>query len=88
MTKSKHVPLRTCVGCGESKPKMMLTRIVDAEGGPVMDETGKAHGRGAYICKSGDCLEMAFKRNGFKRSFKRNISKEELEGLKEVLTSK
>ncbi len=54
-TATKRVPLRTCVACGTKTAKGSLVRIVAPRQGPVeVDVTGKAHGRGAYLCRSGD----------------------------------
>ena len=58
----KKTPMRKCVGCGEMKPKKELIRIVtDPEGNVSVDPTGKKAGRGAYICKSSECLKKAGK---------------------------
>lgn len=47
----KKIPLRRCNGCGESKPKKELVRVVRAGDGTVsLDLTGKKPGRGAYVC--------------------------------------
>ena len=52
MTQRK-IPLRRCNGCGESKPKKELVRVVRAQDGTVsLDLTGKKPGRGAYVCPS------------------------------------
>lgn len=60
--KVKKIPLRKCLGCSEGKPKRELIRIVKNKDGEIfVDLTGKANGRGAYICKSRDCLEKAIK---------------------------
>jgi predicted RNA-binding protein YlxR (DUF448 family) len=49
--KTRHVPLRTCVVCKEKKPKRELLRIVRTpEGEVVVDSTGRANGRGGYVC--------------------------------------
>lgn len=56
------MPLRKCLGCSEGKPKRELIRIVKNKDGDIfVDLTGKANGRGAYICKSSNCLEKAIK---------------------------
>ena len=53
----KKVPLRKCVATGEQLPKKELIRIVrNKEGEVSVDLTGKKSGRGAYICKSVECL--------------------------------
>jgi predicted RNA-binding protein YlxR (DUF448 family) len=60
--KKKRIPLRMCIGCHEMKPKKELVRIVrDKEGTISVDLTGKKSGRGAYICRSSDCLSKARK---------------------------
>ena len=56
MPKTKKIPMRTCIACRELKPKSEMTRIVrNADGEIFADPTGKASGRGAYICSAEDC---------------------------------
>ena len=58
----KKIPERKCLGCGESKPKNTLVRVLRAPDGTVsLDLTGKKSGRGAYVCRSADCLKKARK---------------------------
>ena len=58
----KKIPERRCVGCGETKPKQELIRVVrDPEGNVSIDFKGKKSGRGAYICPSVDCFKKAVK---------------------------
>ena len=46
----KKIPLRTCVVTKEKLPKRELIRIVRTpEGNVIIDSTGKANGRGAYL---------------------------------------
>lgn len=69
MARGKHVPIRTCVGCGEKKPKGELLRIVKGVDGSVfVDPSGKRSGRGAYICFNLDCLESALKKKALQKS--------------------
>ena len=81
----KKVPERKCVGCNEKKPKNELIRIVRcAESGTIeLDKTGKKNGRGAYLCKSEECLKKAIKSKGLERSFKMSIPKEVYAALEE-----
>ena len=73
----KKIPLRKCLGCLESKPKNELYRIVKTKENEILlDETGKLNGRGAYICKSKDCLEKAIKSKRIEREFEIKISDE------------
>lgn len=79
---SKKIPLRQCVGCGEMKSKKEMMRVLKTPEGPiVLDVTGKKNGRGAYLCKSADCLKKARKNKGLERSFKMSIPDEVYEGL-------
>lgn len=74
MSQEKRVPLRKCVACQERKEKRQLIRIVnDPEKGVVLDETGKANGRGAYLCRTVSCIEKARKRNILKHALKTNV---------------
>ena len=79
---NKKVPMRQCVGCGEMKSKKEMMRILKtAEGDIVLDVTGKKNGRGAYLCKSNECLKKAGKNRGIERSFKMNIPSEVYDNL-------
>ena len=70
MMKTKKIPMRMCLGCGEMKPKRELIRVVKSKEGDIsLDLTGKKSGRGAYICKSVECFEKARKARKFERSF-------------------
>jgi uncharacterized protein len=53
-------PIRTCTGCGEARPKDEMVRVaVDPAGRAFPDLSGKAPGRGAYVCPRRECLESA-----------------------------
>ena len=81
----KHVPIRTCVACRTSGDKRGLLRVVrDPEGVVRYDATGKANGRGAYVCATAACIALAEKRQSFSRSLKVSPNAslfEELRGL-------
>ena len=77
MMKTKKIPMRMCLGCGEMKPKRELIRVVKSKEGDIsLDLTGKKSGRGAYICKSVECFEKARKARKFERSFSCMISED------------
>ncbi len=58
----KHIPQRQCLGCREMKPKAELVRVVRSPEGTVsVDLRGKVPGRGAYVCRSADCLKKALR---------------------------
>ena len=79
----KNLPQRTCIGCNEIKPKRELIRIVkNKEGKIFIDKTGKANGRGAYICDNVECLEKAIKTKRLERSFETKIENNIYEELK------
>ena len=85
----KKIPQRTCLGCGEAKPKKELIRIVKQNDGNIfIDKTGKANGRGAYICNNVDCLEKAIKSKRLDKSFELEISNEIYESLRGVIVDK
>ena len=63
MANQKKIPLRKCVATGEMLPKKEMIRIVRSKEGEVsVDLTGKKSGRGAYISKTSQALEVAKKR--------------------------
>ncbi len=71
----KKIPQRTCIGCNTQKNKNELIRIViNKEGKISIDKTGKANGRGAYICNNIECLEKMIKAKRLERAFETDIS--------------
>lgn len=84
--KTRKVPLRKCLGCNEQKDKRELIRVVKNKDGEIfMDLTNKANGRGAYICKSIECFEKAYKRKGLERALQTAVSKEVYEAMHKEL---
>ena len=84
--KPRKIPLRRCTGCGESFPKKELIRVVRGPDGTVsLDFTGKAGGRGAYVCKKTACFKKARKQNRFKTALEVNIPDEVLFALEEEI---
>lgn len=82
---AKKIPLRQCIGCGEMKGKREMMRVVKtAENEICLDTTGKKNGRGAYVCKSRECLRRARKNKGLERSFKMSIPNEVYDTLEEA----
>ncbi len=79
---NKKIPMRQCVGCGSMKTKKEMMRVLKtAEEGIILDTTGKKNGRGAYLCVSMECLQMARKNKGLERSFKMSIPNEVYDNL-------
>ena len=61
--RQRHVPVRTCVGCRQPQAKRDLVRVVRAPSGEIgLDPTGKAAGRGAYLCRKPECWTAALRR--------------------------
>lgn len=84
--KTKKIPMRMCNGCMEMKPKKELIRVVkDKENNISVDLTGKMAGRGAYVCRDANCLEMAFKAKRLNRNLSSNIDNEIYERLREEI---
>lgn len=80
--KQKHIPLRTCVSCRETKSKRELLRVVRTPDGHVqVDATGKKSGRGAYLCARFSCWDNALKRHRLEQEFEVSISPEDRAGL-------
>lgn len=68
---ARATPRRTCVVCRTTTAKRTLHRIVRSPAGTVSyDPTGKAAGRGAYLCGQPDCLDMAVRRRSIQRALK------------------
>ena len=82
----RKVPMRQCTGCQEMKNKKEMIRVLKtSEGEILLDATGKKNGRGAYLCRSMDCLEKAIRSRGLERSLKVKIPDVVYETLKEEL---
>ena len=57
----KKIPMRSCVVTREKLPKNELVRIVRTKDGLIVDLTGKANGRGAYLKKDEEVIKKAKK---------------------------
>jgi len=79
--KTKKVPMRRCVGCMESKPKRELIRIVASDSGPKIDLSGKANGRGIYLCPDTECFTKARKKKAIGRGLEIEVGEQELDNL-------
>lgn len=78
----RHVPVRTCVGCQQEQPKRQLVRVVrSSEGAVAVDPTGKAAGRGAYLCREAACWTAALRRGALSRALKTPVGAEDCAAL-------
>lgn len=85
MGKDKIVE-RTCIACREVKDKRQLVRIVkNANGEIAVDFTGKANGRGAYVCPTKECFEKLKKRKALQRAFNCEIPQMVFDTIEEGL---
>ena len=88
MLKPRKIPLRMCVGCREMKPKKELLRVVRGKDGAVgLDLSGKAPGRGAYVCTDGNCLAKAQKSRQLDRALEHQIERQVYEQLTEEIAA-
>ncbi len=82
----KKIPMRKCLATGESLPKKELLRIVRTPEGEVkVDTTGKLNGKGAYIKKSLEALEILKKKNMLNKALETEIPDSVYEEIKEVI---
>ena len=82
----KKIPTRKCVGCGEMRDKKEMIRVIRTPEGEIcLDVTGRANGRGAYICNSAECLKKAVKNRGLEKSLKAQIPGDILEKMNKEL---
>ncbi len=80
-TRPKHIPQRTCVGCRLVLPKRTLVRIVRSSEGIMVDLTGKAAGRGAYLHNRRSCWEKGM--NGaLSHALRADLTDQDTERLK------
>lgn len=76
MAKGK-TPFRMCIACREMKPKKDMLRIVkNADGEIFPDPTGKAAGRGAYICDGEACRKLLGAKKLLNRAFSAPVAED------------
>jgi predicted RNA-binding protein YlxR (DUF448 family) len=65
----RKFPTRTCVACRTERQKREFVRVVRTPDGMVsFDVTGRANGRGAYLCNDGSCWQIAIKKGSIERA--------------------
>jgi predicted RNA-binding protein YlxR (DUF448 family) len=71
MSKKRHVPIRTCIGCRRKKKKGGMLRFAQTiDGVMVADEKKRMNGRGFYLCPDLICFKMAQKKERWGRFFR------------------
>ena len=84
--KTRKIPLRTCVVTKEQLPKKELLRIVRTpEHDIIIDETGKANGRGAYIKKDIGVLENAKRTKILEKRLECNIEDSVYDEIRKII---
>jgi len=79
----KKIPMRQCLGCREMKTKRELLRVVRSPGGEMsLDNTGKKPGRGAYVCRSAECLKRLEKSKALPRALGAPVPQAVMETLR------
>ena len=86
---AKKIPVRMCVACREMKPKKEMLRVVRPKEGDVfIDLTGKAAGRGAYVCNDPACIRKLKKGRLLNKVFSAEIPAEVYEKIEEDFLAK
>ena len=79
---ARKIPERTCVACRRPQPKRTLIRLVRVgDGRAEIDATGKKSGRGAYLCRYGECWEVGLTRRALDRALKTELTAESRQAM-------
>jgi predicted RNA-binding protein YlxR (DUF448 family) len=85
--RARRQPERTCVACRETQGKRALVRLVrsaaDGDFRVAVDESGRAHGRGAYLCTRAECWERALRTGAVARALKVQITPTDRQALQD-----
>lgn len=82
----KKKPQRTCVACRTKADKRDLVRIVlNPDGTVSVDPTGKAPGRGAYLCRNAECIKKELKAHRLSSGLKHKVTDEELASIADTI---
>ncbi len=79
--------MRTCIACRTEKPKKELVRVVKFGEEIKLDLTGKANGRGAYVCNDKECIMKLKKQKMLNRAFSMEVKEEVYDGILEEFLS-
>ena len=82
----KKIPMRSCIVTLEKLPKKELIRVVRTpEGNVIVDVTGKANGRGAYLKKDIETFEKAKKSKILNKKLEVEVPDSIYEELKSIV---
>ena len=80
----KKIPMRTCIACRQMKPKKEMLRVVKTADGEIFaDPTGKAAGRGAYICGAEECMKRLGDKKLLHKAFSTDVAQDVYSDVKE-----
>ena len=80
----KKIPMRTCIACRQMKPKKEMLRVVKTADGEIFaDPTGKAAGRGAYICGAEECIKKLGDKKLLHKAFSTDVAQDVYSDVKE-----
>ncbi len=83
--KGQWEPQRQCAGCMQRRPQREMLRVVKQPGGAVvLDTSGHADGRGAYVCSAG-CAGLAWKKKRLSRILRCEVPFEIYEAVQQML---
>lgn len=78
----RKIPQRMCVACRTMRPKRELIRLAAGKDGTItLDPSGKKPGRGAYVCRSRHCLELAIRGRRIDRGLKTRVDEATIAAL-------
>ena len=84
MSKNKSQPMRMCIACRQMKLKKEMTRVVKTADGDIFaDPTGKAAGRGAYVCYAEESRKKLNDKKLLNKAFSADVSPEVYRGVEE-----
>lgn len=87
MARIKRIPQRICVGCGQTRMKKELIRIVRTPDYQIkIDTTGKMSGRGAYICRRMECLSAALAGKKLERALRIELPQDVIAALEKAIS--
>lgn len=80
---------RMCIACRQMFDKKDLIRVVkNKEGQIFVDKSGKANGRGAYICSNKSCFEKLKKQKILNKAFKCMVDEQVYKQLEEEIAKR
>ena len=89
MYQTKHIHIRTCVGCGKKGPQKDFIKIIRTKEKSIVVKlnyiSDKSEGRSIYLCRSYDCWTEAVKKGKIDRNIKANLSEKDKSIISEYM---